>query len=52
MKTTPKLTPLLVVRDAARAITFYVQGLGAKEIAHTVVAFVLESWDKKRAVRV
>ena len=23
--------PLLVVRDAARAITFYVQGLGAKE---------------------
>ena|ERR1022692_2851736 len=33
METRPKLTPLLVVRDAARAITFYVRGLGAKEIA-------------------
>jgi PhnB protein len=33
MEITPKLTPLLVVRDATRAITFYVQGLGAKEIA-------------------
>ena len=28
-----KLTPLLVVRDAASALTFYVQALGAKEIA-------------------
>jgi|HubBroStandDraft_6_1064221.scaffolds.fasta_scaffold891620_1 PhnB protein len=33
METTPRLIPLLVVRDAARAITFYVQGLGAKEVA-------------------
>ena len=31
METTPKLTPLLVVRDAASAIAFYVQALGAKE---------------------
>jgi PhnB protein len=33
MDTTPKLTPLLVVRDAASAIAFYVQALGAKEIS-------------------
>jgi len=33
METTPKLTPLLVVRDAASAIAFYVQALGAKEIS-------------------
>jgi PhnB protein len=33
METTPKLTPLLVVRDAASAIAFYIQTLGAKEIA-------------------
>jgi PhnB protein len=31
--TLPKLTPLLVVRDAARAIDFYVQALGATEVA-------------------
>lgn len=29
---TPKLAPLLIVRDAARAIAFYVQTLGAKEL--------------------
>jgi PhnB protein len=28
----PKLTPLLVVQDAARAIDFYVDALGAREI--------------------
>ena len=33
MDTNPKLTPLLVVRDAASAIAFYVQALGAKEIS-------------------
>jgi PhnB protein len=33
MKTSPKLAPLLVVRDAARAIDFYFNALGAKEIA-------------------
>ena len=33
MDTTPKLTPLLVVRDAASAVAFYVQALGAKEIS-------------------
>ena len=33
METTPKLTPLLVVRDAAAAIAFYVQALGAKELS-------------------
>jgi PhnB protein len=33
MDTTPKLTPLLIVRDAASAIAFYVQALGAKEIS-------------------
>ena len=32
MNTTPNLVPLLVVRDAARAIDFYVQALGAKEL--------------------
>jgi PhnB protein len=32
METTPKLAPLLIVRDAARAIAFYVQALGAKEL--------------------
>lgn len=33
MDTNPKLTPLLVVRDAASAIAFYVQAFGAKEIS-------------------
>ena len=28
----PKLVPLIVVRDAARAINFYVQALGAREV--------------------
>jgi PhnB protein len=32
----PKLVPLLVVRDGARAIEFYVQGLGAREIRRFV----------------
>ena len=32
METTAQLVPLLVVRDAARAIDFYVQALGAKEL--------------------
>jgi PhnB protein len=32
METTPTLTPLLIVRDAASAIAFYLQTLGAKEI--------------------
>jgi uncharacterized glyoxalase superfamily protein PhnB len=29
----PKLVPLLMVRDAARAIDFYVEALGATEVA-------------------
>jgi PhnB protein len=33
MDTNPKLTPLLVVRDAASAIAFYMQALGAKEVS-------------------
>jgi uncharacterized glyoxalase superfamily protein PhnB len=37
METTPDpvpfLVPLLVVRDAARAVDFYVHALGAKELA-------------------
>jgi len=33
MKVQPSLVPLLVVRGAACAIDFYVQALGAKEIA-------------------
>jgi PhnB protein len=32
MENAPHLVPLLVVRDAARAIEFYVQALGAKEL--------------------
>ncbi len=32
----PKLVPLLVVRDAARAIEFYVRALGANEVARYV----------------
>jgi len=28
----PRLRPLLIVRDAARAITFYVEALGAREV--------------------
>ncbi len=32
MENMPRLVPLLVVRDAARAIDFYVQALGAKEL--------------------
>ena len=30
-KTHPKLTPLLIVRDAASALAFYAEALGAKE---------------------
>jgi PhnB protein len=33
---TPRLIPLLVVRDAARAIEFYTRGLGATEIVRYV----------------
>ena len=36
MESTPKLVPLLVVRGAARAVDFYVQALGAKEIVRYV----------------
>jgi PhnB protein len=32
MENPPELVPLLVVRDAARAIDFYVDALGAKEV--------------------
>jgi PhnB protein len=32
----PKLVPLLVVRDAIRAVEFYVQALGANEVARYI----------------
>jgi PhnB protein len=32
MQTNPRLTPLLVVRDAARAVTFYREAFGATEL--------------------
>ncbi len=32
----PKLAPLLIVGDAARAIAFYVEALGATEIARYI----------------
>lgn len=38
MNVQPSLVPLLVVRGAARAIDFYVQALGAKEIVRYVHA--------------
>jgi predicted kinase len=55
----PKLAPLLIVGDAARAIAFYVEALGATEIAFarmckagSVVVFPLQEFCGERMGRV